>query len=198
MTEKTLNPRVDAYVGKPGTWQDAFKKLRAIALDCDLAEDFKWGHPCYTLDDQNIVLMHGFKEYCALLFFKGALMQDPKSILIQQTENVQAGRQIRFTSADEIAKMASTLKSYIREAIKVERSGAQVAFKKTAEFAMPEEFLNQLEESPELQEAFAALTPGRQRGYLLHFSSAKQAKTRESRVAKCVPHILKGKGLDDL
>ncbi|RFP12286.1 hypothetical protein D0T25_30770 [Duganella sp. BJB488] len=193
-----MNPRVDAYVGKPGTWQDAFKKLRAIALDCDLAEDFKWGHPCYTLDDQNIVLMHGFKEYCALLFFKGALMQDPKSILIQQTENVQAGRQIRFTSADEIAKMASTLKSYIREAIKVERSGAQVAFKKTAEFAMPEEFLNQLEESPELQEAFAALTPGRQRGYLLHFSSAKQAKTRESRVAKCVPHILKGKGLDDL
>ncbi|MYM86367.1 hypothetical protein GTP91_04135 [Rugamonas sp. FT82W] len=193
-----MNPKVDAYVGKPGTWQDAFKKLRAIALDCDLAEDFKWGHPCYTLDDQNIVLMHGFKEYCALLFFKGALMQDPKSILIQQTENVQAGRQIRFTSADEIAKMASTLKSYIREAIKVERSGAQVEFKKTAEFAMPEEFLNRLEESPELQEAFAALTPGRQRGYLLHFSSAKQAKTRESRVAKCVPHILKGKGLDDL
>ncbi|MES2163623.1 MAG: DUF1801 domain-containing protein [Pseudomonadota bacterium] len=197
MTEKTLNSKVDAYVSKPGQWQDAYKKLRAIALDCDLSEDFKWGHPCYTLNDQNIVLIHGFKEYCALLFFKGALMQDPKGILIQQTENVQAGRQIRFTSAEEIAKMASTLKSYIRDAIKVEQSGAQVEFKKTAEFAMPEEFLNRLEESPELQEAFAALTPGRQRGYLLHFSSAKQAKTRESRVNKCIPHILKGKGLDD-
>ncbi|GJI95063.1 hypothetical protein RugamoR57_17810 [Duganella caerulea] len=197
MTEKTLNSKADAYVDKPGQWQDAFKKLRAIALDCDLTEEFKWGHPCYTLDGQNVVLMHGFKEYCALLFFKGSLMQDPKGILVQQTENVQAGRQIRFTSAEEITKMASTLKSYIREAIKVEKSGAQVEFKKTAEFDMPEEFLNKLEESPALQEAFAGLTPGRQRGYLLHFSSAKQAKTRESRVEKCIPHILKGKGLDD-
>ena len=197
MPEKTLNAKVDAYVSKPGQWQDAYKKLRDIALDCDMTEDFKWGHPCYTIDDQNIVLIHGFKEYCALLFFKGSLMQDSKGILIQQTENVQAGRQIRFTSAQEIGKMAATLKSYIREAIKVEQSGLQVEFKKTAEFAMPEEFLNRLEESPELQEAFAALTPGRQRGYLLHFSSAKQAKTRESRVEKCIPLILKGKGLDD-
>lgn len=197
MTEKTLNSKADAYVGKPGKWQHAFKELRAIALDCDLTEEFKWGHPCYTLNGQNVVLMHGFKEYCALLFFKGALMQDPKGILVQQTKNVQAGRQIRFTSAEEIAKMASTLKSYIRDAIKVEKSGAQVEFKETAEFDMPEEFLSKLEESPALQEAFAGLTPGRQRGYLLHFSSAKQAKTRESRVEKCIPHILKGKGLDD-
>lgn len=197
MTEKTLNSKVDAYVDKPGQWQEAYRKLRAIALDCDLTEDFKWGHPCYTLDDQNVVLIHGFKEYCALLFFKGALMQDPKGILIQQTENVQAGRQIRFTSAQEITKLAATLKSYIRDAIKVERSGAQVEFKQTAEFAMPEEFLSKLEESPALQEAFNALTPGRQRGYLLHFSSAKQAKTRAARVDKCIPHILKGKGLDD-
>ncbi|OFA01793.1 YdeI family protein [Duganella sp. HH101] len=197
MTEKTLNAKVDEYVSKPGQWQIAYQKLRAIALACDLAEEFKWGNPCYTLDGQNVVLIHGFKEYCALLFFKGALMQDPKGILIQQTENVQAGRQIRFTSAEQIAKMEATLKAYIRDAIKVEQSGAQVEFKKTAEFAMPEEFLNRLEESPELQEAFAALTPGRQRAYLLHFSSAKQAKTRESRVNKCIPHILKGKGLDD-
>ncbi|MYM98189.1 YdeI/OmpD-associated family protein [Duganella vulcania] len=192
-----MNSKVDAYVSKPGKWQEAYKKLRAIAVECDMTEDFKWGHPCYTLDDQNIVLIHGFKEYCALLFFKGALMQDPKGILVQQTKNVQAGRQIRFTSAEEIAKMASTLKSYIREAIKVEQSGAQVEFKETAEFDMPEEFLAKLEESPALQEAFAGLTPGRQRGYLLHFSSAKQAKTRAARVEKCIPHILKGKGLDD-
>ncbi|OEZ57979.1 YdeI family protein [Duganella sp. HH105] len=197
MTEKTLNAKVDEYVSKPGQWQIAYQKLRAIALACDLVEEFKWGNPCYTLDGQNVVLIHGFKEYCALLFFKGALMQDPKGILIQQTENVQAGRQIRFTSAEQIAKMEATLKAYIRDAIKVEQSGVQVEFKKTAEFAMPEEFLNRLEESPELQEAFAALTPGRQRAYLLHFSSAKQAKTRESRVNKCIPHILKGKGLDD-
>lgn len=197
MTEKALNAKVDAYMDKPGQWRDAYIKLRAIALDSGLTEDYKWGHPCYTLDGQNVVLIHGFKDYCALLFFKGALMQDAEGILIQQTENVQAGRQLRFTSAEQIAKMASTVKAYIREGIKVERSGLQIEFKKTAEFAMPEEFLNRLEESPELQEAFAALTPGRQRGYLLHFSSAKQAKTRESRVSLCIPNILKGKGLDD-
>src|SRR5476649_802186 len=192
-----MNPKVDWYFSKAKKWQEEFGKLRTIVLDCGLTEELKWGCPCYTYQSSNIVLIHGFKEYCAILFFKGALLKDPKGILIQQTENVQAGRQIRFTSAEEIIKMASTLKAYIRDAIKVEQSGAQVEFKKTAEFTMPEEFLNRLEESPELQEAFAALTPGRQRGYLLHFSSAKQAKTRESRVEKCVPHILKGKGLDD-
>jgi uncharacterized protein YdeI (YjbR/CyaY-like superfamily) len=168
-----------------------------IVLDCGLSEDLKWGNPCYTFADRNVVLIHGFKEYCALLFFKGALLKDPKSILVQQTENVQATRQIRFTRLQEIVKLKTTLKAYIREAIEVEKSGAKVKFKKTTQFKVPEEFQNKLAESPELKTAFKALTPGRQRAYLLYFSAAKQSKTRESRVEKSVQQILNGKGLDD-
>lgn len=192
-----MQSKVDAFLGKAKKWQDEFTQLRAIVLDCGLDEDFKWGQPCYTLDGQNVVLIHGFKEYCALLFFKGALLKDPKNILIQQTENVQAARQIRFTSADQIAKLDKVLKTYIRNAIALEKSGARVEFKKTTEFSWPEEFERKVDDMPALRTAFEALTPGRQRAYLLHFSSAKQAKTRESRIEKCVPQILSGKGLDD-
>jgi uncharacterized protein YdeI (YjbR/CyaY-like superfamily) len=192
-----MNSKVDAFLSKAAKWQEEFTQLRAIILDCDLVEDFKWGQPCYSLDGQNVVLMHGFKEYCALLFFKGALLKDPKGILIQQTENVQAARQIRFTDAQQIFKLEKVLKTYIRNAIALEKSGAKVEFKKTTEFSWPEEFERKVDEMPALRTAFEALTPGRQRAYLLHFSSAKQAKTRESRIEKCVPHILNGKGLDD-
>ncbi|ASG20702.1 YdeI/OmpD-associated family protein [Nitrospirillum viridazoti] len=191
------HPKVDAYVEKAGKWHEEVARLRAIALDCPLVEDFKWGHPCYTSDGANIVLIHGFKEYCALLFFKGALMTDPNGILIQQTENVQAGRQIRFTNSGEIAQLAPTLKAYILEAIAVEKAGLKVDFKPTREFAVPEEFQSRLDSDPALKAAFDALTPGRQRGYLLHLSSAKQAKTRLARLEKCAPLILAGKGLDD-
>lgn len=191
------HPKVDAYVEKAGKWHEEVARLRAIALDCPLVEDFKWGHPCYTSDGANIVLIHGFKEYCALLFFKGALMTDPNGILIQQTENVQAGRQIRFTNSGEIAQLAPTLKAYILEAIAVEKAGLKVDFKPTREFAVPEEFQSRLDSDPALKAAFDALTPGRQRGYLLHLSSAKQAKTRLARIEKCTPLILAGKGLDD-
>jgi len=192
-----MQSKVDAFLSKAKKWQDEFTQLRAIVLDCGLDEDFKWGQPCYTLDGQNVVLIHGFKEYCALLFFKGALMKDPKNILIQQTENVQAARQIRFTSAEQIAKLDKVLKTYVRNAIELEKSGAKVEFKKTTEFSWPEEFERKVDDMPALRTAFEALTPGRQRAYLLHFSSAKQAKTRESRIEKCVPQILSGKGLDD-
>jgi uncharacterized protein YdeI (YjbR/CyaY-like superfamily) len=192
-----MQSKVDAFLSKAKKWQDEFTQLRAIILDCGLDEDFKWGQPCYTLDGQNVVLIHGFKEYCALLFFKGALMKDPKNILIQQTENVQAARQIRFTSAEQIAKLDKVLKTYVRNAIELEKSGAKVEFKKTTEFSWPEEFERKVDDMPALRTAFEALTPGRQRAYLLHFSSAKQAKTRESRIEKCVPQILSGKGLDD-
>lgn len=196
-TKANTNPKVDAFLGKAKNWQEEFEKLREIALACDLSEDLKWGQPCYTLENANIVLIHGFKEYCAFLFFKGALLKDPKKILVQQTENVQAARQIRFTSAQQIEKMKSTLKAYIREAIEVEKSGLSVEFKKTDEFAVPEEFQRQLDETPGLKDAFEALTPGRQRGYLLHFSSAKQSKTREARIEKCIPMIFDGLGLND-
>lgn len=191
------NPRIDGYLRKAKKWQEEFEQLRMIVLDCGLSEDFKWGNPCYTFAGRNVVLIHGFKEYCALLFFKGALLKDPKGILVQQTENVQATRQIRFTSVQGIAKLKTTLKAYIREAIEVEKSGAKVNFKKTTQFKVPEEFQNKLAESPELKTAFKALTPGRQRAYLLYFSAAKQSKTRESRVEKSVQQILNGKGLDD-
>jgi uncharacterized protein YdeI (YjbR/CyaY-like superfamily) len=197
MTEEALNPKVDAFVGKPGKWQEAYSKLREIALACDLTEEFKWGCPCYSYNGHNIVLIHGFKEYCALLFFKGALMQDPKGILIQQTENVQAGRQIRFTTVAEISKLEKSLKSYIKDAIQVEKSGLTVDYKETEEFEMPEELQNKMDEIPALRYAFDALTPGRQRGYILFFASAKQAKTRESRIEKYLPKILDGKGLND-
>ena len=171
--------------------------MRQIVLDCQLTEELKWGKPCYTLDGKNIVLIHGFNEYCALLFIKGALLKDDKGILVQQTENVQAGRQIRFTNVREINKMENTLKAYIQEAINVEKDGLKVEPKKTSDFAMPEEFQSKLDAHPALKAAFNALTPGRQRAYIFYFSQPKQSKTRESRVDKYIPKILDGMGLDD-
>lgn len=197
MAKSKPNPKVDWFFDKDTTWKKEYEKLRGIALECGLTEDLKWGCPCYTVNDSNVVLIHGFKEYCAYLFFKGAIMSDPKSILIQQTENVQAARQIRFTSAAQITKMKTTLKAYIQEGIEAEEAGVKVPLKKTAEFNMPEEFRAKLNKVPGLEEAFYALTPGRQRGYLLYFSSAKQAKTREARIEKYMKQILKGKGLED-
>jgi len=192
-----MNPKVNWYFEKPTAWQQEFKLLRTIALESGLDEDLKWGHPCYTWHGKNVVLMHGFKDHCALLFHKGALLKDDANILIQQTENVQSARQIRFTDLKEIKKLAPLLKAYMHEAIEVEKSGKEVPMKETKEFDMPDEFARGLKEMPELKEAFYALTPGRQRGYLLHFSSAKQSKTREARVEKNVDRILAGKGLDD-
>jgi uncharacterized protein YdeI (YjbR/CyaY-like superfamily) len=192
-----MNPKVDGFIGKAKKWRDEFEKLRMICLDCGLTEELKWGKPCYRYQTSNIVLIHGFKEYCALLFMKGALLRDPKGILIQQTENVQAARQIRFTNLREIVEMEPILKRYIKQAIEIEKVGLEVDYKKTSEFAVPEEFRNRLDESPALKEAFDALTPGRQRGYLLYFSAAKQSKTRDARVAKWVQQILDGKGLND-
>ena len=197
MSNSNMNPRVDFFFDKAKNWQSAFEQLRTIVLDCGLMEELKWGCPCYTHQNTNIVLIHGFKDYCALLFFKGALLNDPNGILIRQTENVQAARQIRFTSLKEIVKLAPVIKAYIYEAIEVEKAGLQVRLKKTSEFTMPEEFQAKLNKSAALKKAFAALTPGRQRGYMLYFSAAKQAKTRESRVEKYIPQILQGKGLDD-
>jgi uncharacterized protein YdeI (YjbR/CyaY-like superfamily) len=193
-----MNPKVDFYFNKAEKWQEELKKLRTIVLDCQLTEELKWGVPCYTLEKSNIVLMHVFKEYCALLFIKGALLKDAEGILIQQTENVQAGRQIRFTNVQEIVKMEPILKAYIHEAIAVEKAGLKVNYKKATEFNMPEEFINKLEGVPGLQDAFEALTPGRQRGYLLYFSAPKQSKTREARIEKCMQQILEGKGLNDI
>src|SRR6267154_2696471 len=193
----SMNPKVDWFFSKAGKWQKEFEQLRTIVLGCDLIEELKWGQPCYTFEKSNIVLIHGFKEYCALLFFKGALLKDAKGILVQQTENVQAARQIRFTNVREIVKIEPVLKAYIKEAIEVEKAGLEVNYKKTSEFVIPEEFQNRLDESPALKTAFAALTPGRQRGYILYFSAAKQSRTREARVEKCVQQILDGKGLND-
>jgi len=193
----TTNPKVDWYFQRTNKWQQEVELLRMILLDTGLTEVLKWGCPCYTLDKKNIVLIHDFKEYCAVLFFKGALLKDPKKILIQQTKNVQAARQARFTSVTEIAKLEKTLKAYIKEAIVIEKSGQKVEMKKTTQFSMPEEFEKKLKMSAALKKAFSALTPGRQRGYLLYFSSAKQAKTREARIEKYVPQIMKGKGLED-
>ncbi len=192
-----MNPKVDFYFSKAKNWQEQIKQMRMITLDCGLTEELKWGCPCYTFQKTNIVLIHVFKEYCAFLFFKGALLQDAKKILIQQTENVQAARQIRFTNEKEIVKKAAVLKAYIYEAIEVEKAGLKVALKKTKEYPVPEEFQKVLDKNPALKKAFLALTPGRQRAYLLHFSAPKQSKTRESRVEKCKPQILKGLGLND-
>jgi uncharacterized protein YdeI (YjbR/CyaY-like superfamily) len=192
-----MNPKVDWYFNKAGKWQVAVQKLRTLALGCDLMEELKWGCPCYTYQKSNIVLIHVFKEYCAFLFFKGALLKDKKGILIQQTENVQAARQIRFTDVKQIDKLEKTLKAYIYEAVEIEEAGLKVPLKKTTEFKMAEEFKKKLAKSAALKTAFYALTPGRQRGYLLHFSSAKQSKTREARVEKCMTRILEGKGLED-
>ncbi|MBW8888032.1 MAG: YdeI/OmpD-associated family protein [Fibrobacteres bacterium] len=192
-----MNPKVDFYFNKAEKWQKEIRKLRSIALACGLAEELKWGCPCYTFEGSNIVLIHVFKEYCALLFFKGALMKDPKGILIQQTKNVQAARQARFTDVKEITKLQSPLKAYIHQAIDVEKAGLKVTLKKVTEYAVPAEFRNRLEKDPALKRAFEALTPGRQRGYLLHFSAPKQSQTREARIEKCEDRILDGMGLND-
>jgi uncharacterized protein YdeI (YjbR/CyaY-like superfamily) len=192
-----MNPKVEFFFSKAKKWREEFKKLRMIILDCPLTEELKWGKPCYTFQKSNIVIIHGFKEYCALLFMKGALLKDANGILIQQTENVQAARQIRFTHVREIVESESILKAYIYEAIEVEKAGLKVNFKKNAELIFPEEFQNKLDENPALKTAFDALTPGRQRAYHLYFSAPKQSKTRESRVEKCMQQILHGKGLND-
>jgi uncharacterized protein YdeI (YjbR/CyaY-like superfamily) len=192
-----MNHKVDFFFSKTKKWHEEFEKLRMIVLDCGLNEELKWGVPCYTLQKSNIVLIHGFKEYCALLFMKGALLKDVKGILVQQTENVQAARQIRFTSVKEIVKMKTIIKAYIKEAIELEIAGLKVELKKPTEFEIAEEFQNVLDDNPKLKTAFYNLTPGRQRGYILHFSSPKQAKTREARIEKCMQKILNGKGLDD-
>lgn len=192
-----MNPKVDFYFTKEKKWQEEIGKLRSIVLDCGLTEELKWGTPCYTFGKSNIVLIHVFKEYCALLFFKGALLNDPDGILIQQTKNVQAARQIRFTNVRDIVKLKTNLKAYIYEAIEVEKAGLKVTLKKTSEFTMPEEFKKKLKEMPALKAAFEALTPGRQRAYKLHFSTPKQSKTREARVEKYIPQIMSGKGLND-
>ena len=197
MAKSKINPKVDWYFSKAEKWQEEVEAMRTIALGCGLNEELKWGCPCYTWQGNNIVLIHVFKEYCAFLFFKGALLQDSKGILIQQTKNVQAARQIRFTNMKEITEKRAILKTYIFEAIEVEKAGLKVELKKTSEFTMPEEFKKKLDKTPALKKAFHALTPGRQRGYLLYFSQAKQAKTREERIEKCIPKIMTGKGLND-
>ncbi len=191
------NPKVDWFFNKSGKWQEAYQELREIVLDCGLTEELKWGCPCYTNEKSNIVLIHGFKDYCALLFMQGALLKDPKKILVQQTANVQSARQIRFTNVEEILKSKATIKAYIKEAIKNDKSSLKVEMKKTTEYEIPEEFNIALNEMPELKTAFYKLTPGRQRGYLLYFSSAKQSKTRMERVEIYIPKILDNKGLDD-
>jgi uncharacterized protein YdeI (YjbR/CyaY-like superfamily) len=197
MNKSKMNPRVDAFLSESDQWRKEFETLRRILLDCQLTEELKWGKPSYSFQENNIVLIHGFKEYCALLFFKGALLKDPNGILVQQTENVQAARQIRFTSVREITGMKTVLKAYVQAAIEVEKAGLKVEYKKSSEFKIPEEFQNKLDAIPVLKTAFYALTPGRQRGYLLYFSAPKQSKTRESRIEKYRQQILKGKGLDD-
>jgi len=197
MALRKTNPQADAFFANAKRWKAEYGRLREIVMDCGLTEDFKWMHPCYTLGDKNVVLIHGFKEYCALLFHKGALLKDPNGILIQQTENVQAARQIRFKNVQEIDEREAILKAYISDAINVEKAGLEVTFKKNAEFAVAEELQREFDDHPSFKTAFEALTPGRQRAYLLHFSQPKQAKTREARVAKYKPKILEGKGLDD-
>lgn len=197
MTKHRTNPKVDAVLAKEEKWRKEFSKLRDIVLGFPLTEELKWGCPCYTLDGANVVLIHGFKDYCALLFTKGALLTDPAGILVQQTKNVQAARQIRFTSLKEIVQRQSAVKACLEEAIAAEKAGLKVEYKQTEDFDMPAEFQARLRSTPSLKAAFEALTPGRQRGYLLHFAAAKQAKTREARIEKCVPTIYSGKGLND-
>lgn len=203
MSNNGMNSKVDFFFNKATQWQKEYEQLRTIILDCNLVEELKWGQPCYTFtaaaggQKKNIVLIHGFKEYCALLFFKGALLTDPKKILIQQTENVQSARQIRFTNVKEIMKLEKTLKSYIYKAVEVEESGLKVELKKTSDYNIPEEFQKKLNKNAGLKKAFTALTPGRQRGYLFYFSQPKQSKTREARIEKSIPRILAGKGLND-
>ena len=197
MTNSKLNPKVDEFISQAKKWQAEYRKLREIVLDFDLVEEFKWMHPCYTYKKKNIVLIHGFKDYCALLFHKGALLQDTHGILIQQTANVQAARQIRFTNLQEIVELEDIVKNYIREAIQVEEAGLEVNLKKMEDYSIPEELQNKFEEIPALKVAFESLTPGRQRAYILYFSQPKQSKTRVSRVEKYIQQILSGRGLND-
>jgi uncharacterized protein YdeI (YjbR/CyaY-like superfamily) len=197
MAQSRMNPQVDEYLRKAKKWQEESKKLRTIILDCGLIEESKWGKPCYTFQGSNVVIIQGFKEYCALLFCKGALLKDANRILIQQTENVQAARQLRFTNVREIVETEPILKAYVHEAVEVEKAGLEVNYKKTSEFAVPAELQTKLDTTPALRKAFEALTPGRQRAYLLYFAAPKQSKTRESRIEKCTPQILKGQGLND-
>jgi uncharacterized protein YdeI (YjbR/CyaY-like superfamily) len=193
-----MNPNVDFYFNKAKQWQEELEKLRILMNDCGLTEDLKWGVPCYNFEKNNIVLIHTFKDYCAILFFKGALLKDTAGILIQQTKNVQATRQMRFTNIRDILELEPLIKTYIKEAIEIEKAGLKVDFKKTEEYPVPEEFKQKLEEIPVLKTAFEALTPGRQRAYLLHFSAPKQSTTRQSRIEKCMEQILNGKGLNDV
>lgn len=197
MKNNRMNTKVDEFLSNAKQWKEEYEKLRNIVLDCELTEEWKWMHPCYTYQKKNIVLIHGFKDYCAILFHKGALLQDTHGILIQQTENVQAGRQIRFTNVQEIVELEPILKAYIIQAIEVEKAGLKVDLKKTTEFKMPEELQNKFDEIPALKTAFESLTPGRKRAYMLHFSKPKQSKTRETRIEKCMQQILEGKGLND-
>ncbi|GAA3778674.1 YdeI/OmpD-associated family protein [Flavobacterium ginsengiterrae] len=197
MSENMKNPKVDFFFDKANKWNEELVLMRKIALECQLTEELKWGSPCYTLQNANIVLIHSFKEYCAFLFFKGALLKDTDNILVQQSDNVQAARQIRFTNLREITDLKAVLKTYIYQAIEIEKAGLKVDMKKTSEFPVCDEFQKKLDEMPELQKSFSALTPGRQRAYLLNFSQPKQAKTRESRIEKNIPNILNGKGLND-
>ncbi|MBF0575207.1 YdeI/OmpD-associated family protein [Dysgonomonas sp. GY617] len=197
MAKNIMNPKVDIFLSEATKWQAEFERLRTIILDCHLTEELKWGKPCYLFENRNIALIHGFKEYCAILFFKGSLLKDPNNILVQQTENIQAARQVRFTNIQEIVNIEPILKAYIYEAIDIEKSGLEVNFKKNTEFKIPEEFQKKLDEIPALKTAFESLSPGRQRAYILYFSTAKQIKTRELRVEKYTQQILDGKGLND-
>ena len=197
MSQSQRNPKVDAALGRAGQWLQAFEALREIILQCPLTEEVKWGWPCYAHEGTNVVLIHGFKDYCALLFMKGALMKDPEGVLIQQTENVQSARQIRFTGVDEVVRLAPALKGYVEDAIALSKAGAKVVRKTTSDFPVPDELRDRMDGDPDLRAAFEALTPGRQRGYLFHFSSAKQSATRQARIDKCLPKILAGKGFDD-
>jgi len=192
-----LNPKVDGYLRKSKKWQKELSKLRMILLDCELTEEVKWRHPCYTFQESNVVILGGFKEWCVITFVKGALLKDAKHVLVKPGENTQAARMVRFTNVEQIVEMEPVLKAYIQEAIEVEKAGLKVKLKKISEYKAPEELQKKLDEIPALKTAFAALTPGRQKGYILYFSAAKQSKTRESRIAKCMRQILNGKGLDD-
>jgi uncharacterized protein YdeI (YjbR/CyaY-like superfamily) len=197
MKTSIMNPKVDWFFTKETKWQEEYETLRQIALECGLTEELKWGCPCYSFEGKNIVLIHGFKDYCAFLFFKGSLLKDANGILIQQTKNVQVARQIRFTSVKEITKLKPVLKAYIKESVELEKAGVKPVLKKTAEYKMPAELQKVLTEMPDIKAAFKALTPGRQRGYIYYFSQPKQSKTREARITKSIPQILKGKGWDD-
>lgn len=197
MTKSILNPKVDAFLEKTKNWQEEFIKLREIILACGLTEEVKWGQPCYMFEKDNVILIHGFKEYCAVLFFKGALLKDPNGVLIQQTENMQSARQIRFTNSEQIVELAPIIQAYIYEAIENEKAGLKVEMKKDEEYDVTTEFQEQLDEMPELKTAFEALTPGRQRAYLRYFAEPKQSKTRTARVEKHIQNILSGKGLNE-